>query len=105
LIFVKIAKHDEVFKDVYDFYINWSNVFPANYYDLPRKQKFDVLSKVKGINPADFTNEITRSTIESIQAIKVIQENNGELGANRYIISNNESALNVMETFAMLRLS
>jgi phosphoenolpyruvate carboxylase len=75
------SKIHEVFKDVYDFYINSaSNVFPANYYDLPRKQKFDVLSKVKGnLNPADFTNEITRSTIESIQAIEVIQENNGEL--------------------------
>ena len=48
---------------------------------------------------------MTRSTIESIQAIKQIQENNGELGANRYIISNNESALNVMETFALFKLN
>jgi phosphoenolpyruvate carboxylase len=40
----------------------------------------------------------------NLQTIKVIQENNGELGANRYIISNNESALNVMETFALIRL-
>jgi phosphoenolpyruvate carboxylase len=57
------------------------------------------------IDPNDFENEITKSTIESIQAIKVIQEKNGEFGANRYIISNNESALNVLETFAMIRLS
>jgi len=47
---------------------------------------------------------MTRSTVESIQAIKTIQENNGEFGANRYIISNNESALNVMETFALFKL-
>ena len=98
--------HDEVFKDIFDFYSNSSIVFPKNYYDLSENDKFEVLSKVKGnLNPADFPNEITRSTIESIQAIKIIQENNGELGANRYIISNNESALNVMETFAMIRLS
>ena len=65
-----------------------------------------MLSNVKGaLNPDDFENEITRLTIESIQAIKVIQGNNGELGANRYIISNNENALNVMETFALIRLS
>jgi phosphoenolpyruvate carboxylase len=64
------------------------------------------LSNVKGnIDPNDFENEITKSTIESIQAIKIIQEKNGEFGANRYIISNNESALNVLETFAMIRLS
>jgi phosphoenolpyruvate carboxylase len=37
--------------------------------------KFEVLSNVKGnIDPNDFENEITKSTIESIQAIKVIQE-------------------------------
>jgi len=99
--------HDAVFKDVYDFYRNsGTNIFPENYYELTEEQKFEVLSKVEGnLDPKDFENEITRSTIESIQAIKVIQENNGEAGANRYIISNNESALNVMETFALIRLS
>lgn len=98
--------HDEVFKDIFNFY-NSSNldVFPKNYYELTENEKFSALCNAKGnLNAADFSNEITKSTIESIQAIKVIQENNGELGANRYIISNNESALNVMETFAMIRL-
>jgi phosphoenolpyruvate carboxylase len=33
--------------------------------------------------------------------MRTIQSRNGELGSNRYIISNNESALNVMETLAM----
>lgn len=99
--------HDAVFRDIFDFYQKSdSNVFPENYYELDETAKFDALSKVQGdLNPADFENEITRSTIESIQAIKIIQEQNGEEGANRYIISNNESALNVLETFAMIRLS
>ena len=79
---------------------------PENYFDLSETEKLIVLSKVKGkLNPKDFNNDITKSTLESIQAIKTIQENNGEFGANRYIISNNESALNVMETFAMIRLN
>jgi phosphoenolpyruvate carboxylase len=99
--------HNAVFKDVVDYYLNsGSTVFPQNYYDLSENEKIDVLSKVKGkLNPDNFENEITRSTLESVQAIKTIQENNGEEGANRYIISNNESALNVMETFAMIRLN
>ncbi|MCV9928212.1 phosphoenolpyruvate carboxylase [Flavobacterium sp. LS1R49] len=99
--------HDAVFKDVVTYYLKEdSSVFPANYYDLSENEKIAVLSKVKGnLNPSVFENEITRSTIESIQAIKTIQENNGEYGANRYIISNNESALNVMETFALIRLN
>ncbi|MCV9932769.1 phosphoenolpyruvate carboxylase [Flavobacterium sp. LS1R47] len=99
--------HDAVFKDVVTYYLKSdSTVFPANYYDLSEGEKIAVLSKVKGnLNPSVFENEITKSTIESIQAIKAIQENNGEYGANRYIISNNESALNVMETFALIRLN
>ena len=99
--------HNAVFKDVVNYYLNsGSDTFPKNYYELTEDQKINVLSKIKGnLNPADFENEITRSTLESVQAIKTIQENNGEEGANRYIISNNESALNVMETFAMIRLN
>ncbi|OXA95999.1 phosphoenolpyruvate carboxylase [Flavobacterium oncorhynchi] len=99
--------HNVVFKDVVNFYLNSdSNVFPKNYFELTENEKISILSKVKGdLNPSDFENEITRSTLESVQAIKTIQENNGEEGANRYIISNNESALNVMETFAMIRLN
>lgn len=99
--------HDAVFKDVFEHYLTIDpTVFPKNYYELSELEKFDVLSKVKGnLDPEVFENEITRSTIESMQAIKVIQKKNGEFGANRYIISNNESALNVMETFALIRLS
>lgn len=99
--------HDVVFKDVVGLYSNSNTlVFPKNYYELSEAEKFLVLSKVRGnLDSNAFENEMTISTIESIQAIKTIQENNGEFGANRYIISNNESALNVMETFALFRLS
>lgn len=99
--------HNDVFRDIFDFYQkSEATVFPANYYELSETEKFEVLANAKGnLNSADFDNEITRSTIESIQAIKTIQDQNGEEGANRYIISNNESALNVMETFAMIRLT
>lgn len=99
--------HDAVFKDVVAYYLKSDpSVFPPDYYDLSENEKIVVLSKVKGnLNSDVFENEITKSTIESIQAIKAIQLNNGEYAANRYIISNNESALNVMETFALIRLN
>jgi len=99
--------HDAVFEDVVTFYLNSnSDVFPKNYFELTENEKFEILSNLKGnLDPNVFENEITKSTIESIQAIKQIQENNGEFGANRYIISNNESALNVMETFALFKLN
>ncbi|MFV8340396.1 phosphoenolpyruvate carboxylase [Flavobacterium sp. LB3P21] len=99
--------HDAVFNDVVEFYLKTNpDVFPKNYFELKEEDKLKVLSNVSGnLDAAVFPNEMTRLTIESIQAIKIIQENNGEFGANRYIISNNESALNVMETFALFRLS
>ncbi|MES2239181.1 MAG: phosphoenolpyruvate carboxylase [Bacteroidota bacterium] len=99
--------HDAVFRDVFDFYLEkGEEVFPKNYYELSETEKCEVLTKAQGdLNPADFKNEMTKSTIESIAAIKQIQASNGELGANRYIISNNENAVNVLETFALIRLS
>ena len=99
--------HDAVFKDVVQYYLNENTtVFPENYFELTEVEKFEVLSKVSGnLNSKHFEDELTRYTIESIQAIQTIQGNNGEFGANRYIISNNESALNVMETFALFHLS
>lgn len=99
--------HDAVFKDIVSYYLNASSkVFPENYFELTEAEKFNVLVNTSGnLNAIDFEDEMTKSTIESIQAIKTIQDKNGEFGANRYIISNNESALNVMETFALFRLS
>ncbi|WP_281322065.1 phosphoenolpyruvate carboxylase [Flavobacterium aestivum] len=99
--------HDAVFNDIVTYHLkSGSDVFPANYFNLSEEEKFAVLSNAKGdLDLNDFDNEMTKSTLGSIQAIKTIQEKNGEFGANRYIISNNESALNVMETFALFRLS
>ena len=99
--------HNAVFEDVVNFYLNsGSKVFPENYFQLTEDEKIDVLSNAKGnLDTTVFDDEITRSTLESIQVIKKIQESNGESGADRYIISNNESALNVMETFALFHLN
>lgn len=99
--------HNKVFKDIVNHFVtNAKSDFPSNYSELNETEKFQVLEKVNcDLQPNAFQDELTISTLESIRAIKTIQEKNGELGANRYIISNNESALNVMETFAMFKLS
>ena len=79
--------------------------FPENYTHLSEKEQIEILAIVKGsIDPKSLTDKTSVSTIESIYALKEIQLRNGERGANRYIISNNQTALNVMETFAMLNL-
>ena len=79
--------------------------FPADFDSLSEEKKMDFISKLHfDFSNHNFENEITRSTLETIKLIREIQNKNGENGCNRYIISNNESALNVIETFAMFRL-
>ncbi|WP_088323841.1 phosphoenolpyruvate carboxylase [Polaribacter tangerinus] len=79
--------------------------FPKNYLTLNENEQIKVLSQIKGaVNPEILTDKIAVKTLESMYAMKKIQQRNGERGANRYIISNNQTALNVMETFAMLNL-
>ena len=99
--------HHTVFKDVVNIQLQKeSGIFPKNYWDLSEKEQINVLSKIAGtIEVSDYKNEIAVKTLDSIKAIKTIQKNNGEKGANRYIISNNQSALNVMEVYAMLKLT
>jgi len=98
--------HNLVFDDIFAFdQKEQLHIFPKNYSALNEDDKITILDKISGkLNPSDFASEITRSTLESIYAIKNIQEKNGEFGANRYIISNNESALNVLETFSLFKL-
>ncbi|MFK8298065.1 phosphoenolpyruvate carboxylase [Capnocytophaga cynodegmi] len=80
-------------------------ILPENYGELSDKKQYECLVNAKGIlNSGDFSDELTKQTIESIYAIKEIQKLNGERGANRYIISNNQSSLNVLEVLTMIRL-
>jgi len=98
--------HHEAFKQIVkDLQNTGDTTFPKNYEFLPEEEQIEILAVVKGsIDPKMLTDDTSVSTIESIYALKEIQARNGERGANRYIISNNQTALNVMETFAMLNL-
>ena len=94
--------HQEVFEEIVQ---KSSAIFPTNYLQLEESEKLTVLSNLKGkISSSDFESEVVQNTLSSIEAMKIIQQENGEMGCNRYIISNNESALHVMETFAMIQL-
>lgn len=80
-------------------------VLPYNYSSLSDADKIKLLGSIEGkINPADYTETITKDTIESIYAIQAVQEMNGEAGCHRYIISNCQTAVNVMELYALIRL-
>ena len=96
--------HNKVIQTIFQ-YLEKQNSELAGYLNLSEVDRMEVISKLSGTISSDlFEDEMTKQTIDSILAIKKIQENNGELGANRYIISNNESALNVIETFGLFSL-
>ena len=77
-----------------------------NFDELSEIDKINLLSMVKGnINTKTITNKLLASTLKSIRSMKIIQKLNGEKGSNRYIISNNQSALNIIEVFSLFRLS
>lgn len=95
--------HESVFQDIID---KNPKLFTVNYNTLNEEEKIKILSKVSAdLKEEDFDNHETKITLSSINAIKTIQESNGELGCNRYIISNNEMAIHVMEALALFRLS
>jgi phosphoenolpyruvate carboxylase len=96
--------HSSVFNDVIN---NYFKKELRNKYEKQEKdQKIQSLSLLKGkIDSAKFKNETSKSTIESIELIKQIQDSNGEKGCHRYIISNNNSSINIFEVFTMIRLT
>lgn len=99
--------HHAVFTTVIDHLIaKGGSSFPDNYHDLSESEQIEILSKANDdIENLDvFEDEMVKNTLKTIAVIKKIQKSNGELGANRYIISNNQTALNVMQLFAMLKI-
>ena len=99
-------KHEQFFNDMVNALLeNGSDIFPKNYHELPEHEQIKILSKVEGsVDLSLIKDEETLMALETIKAIKTIQETNGEQAANRYIISNNQSTLHVMQLFAMLKL-
>ena len=96
--------HSSVFNDVIN---NYFKKELSNKYEKQNKdQKIQSLTLLKGkIDSAKFKNETSKSTIESIELIKQIQDSNGEKGCHRYIISNNNSSINIFEVYTMIRLT
>ncbi len=79
-------------------------IFPDNYESLEENEKIKLLTHLKTTGKIPFEDDLTEDTLASVRAVKTIQEKNGEAGCNRYIISQCNSALNVMEVFGLFLL-
>ncbi|WP_397363672.1 phosphoenolpyruvate carboxylase [Olleya sp. R77988] len=98
--------HHAVFTNMIDSMIESGNkAIPSNYHELSEKEQVKTLSEVNGkVDLSLIKDEDTLKALRTIEAIKTIQSTNGEKATNRYIISNNQTTLNVMQLFAMLKL-
>ncbi|HTQ26863.1 MAG TPA: phosphoenolpyruvate carboxylase [Puia sp.] len=81
-------------------------LLPDGYDSLPAPEKIKILCHANGLAQPDiYEDDLVKDTLRTIAAIRTIQEYNGEEGCNRYIISQCNSALNVMEVYGLFLLS
>ena len=97
-VFNEIVSHSEIQK--------YLNGLPLNYKDLSEEERCKVLPNLIGdLPPEIFSDKITHQTLDSVRAMQAIQKTNGERGCNRYIISNCQTLENILELFALCRIS
>jgi phosphoenolpyruvate carboxylase len=80
------------------------NLIPKNYKGLSAEEKMNVLGNISGKANPELYEGIVKDTILSMSAVKDIQQYNGREGCSRYVISQCNSALNVMEVFGLFLL-
>jgi phosphoenolpyruvate carboxylase len=101
-----IRQDSSVHSAVLESFAGKAGELPALYPSLGEDEKIQLLS---GLPPADENafngDSLQKDTIEAIKAIKQIQFYNGREGCNRYIISQCNSALNVMEVYGLFQLA
>ncbi|MDR5590146.1 phosphoenolpyruvate carboxylase [Christiangramia sp. SM2212] len=95
--------HQEVLEEISKLH---PDLIPSNYNELSDSEQIDLLSNVQAkIDPEKMEDGMAKSTISSIYAMQEIQEKSGELGANRYIISNCGSVQGVLQPFSFIRMT
>jgi phosphoenolpyruvate carboxylase len=83
----------------------WASIFKEGYSALTTTEKTAFIMHLPEELPvADYKHAAAQDTLNSIQAMHTIQGINGELGCNRYIISQCNSALDVLEVYGLFLL-
>ena len=100
-----IRQDSSIHKKVFQALASEGQILPVDYSKLTEEKKIEFLtSNTEVITEKDYNDPIINDTLESIKAIKLIQEYNGEPGCNRYIISHCSTALNVLEVYGLFIL-
>lgn len=83
-----------------------TGILPADYNSLDEQGRIKVLT---GFNPGQIKvsleDDVEQDILDVIRDIRIIQQQNGEEGCNRYIISHCTSASNVLEVYTLFLLT
>lgn len=99
-------KHDAVWKAIIEkLHVEQKGISFDEYDRKSELEKIKHLLSLKAdIGSLTFDDELVSDTINSVKAIASIQQTNGKAGSHRYVISNCQHALHVMEVFALGKL-
>ena len=101
-----VRQDSSIHVKVIDIIAKKSDVLPSDYSSLSSTDKMKALFAInKNVDESIFTDDVHKDTVRVTAAIKKIQETNGEAGCNRYIISQCNSALNVIEVYGLFLMS
>lgn len=100
-----VRQESSIHNNVLETIAERDDILPKNYASLSDEEKIEALMTCEAdISPAKYEDPLIKDTIETVGAIKKIQQYNGVDGCNRYIISQCNSALNVIEVYGLFLL-
>ena len=92
--------HDKVFHKILT--LIFDRKTSDNYSGMSDDEKINFISKLNFLNKkTSYKDKDLINTLGSIEAMKSIQKSNGISGSHRYIISHNQSPMNILEVFNM----
>lgn len=99
-------KHDAVWKAILEkLHAEQNGISFESYSKLSDPEKINHLLSLKAdIGSLKFDDALVTDTINSVKAIATIQQANGRRGSHRYVISNCQHALHIIEVFMLGKL-
>lgn len=99
-------KHDAAWKVIIESLSSQKKFMPYDSYEkLSEEDKIKELLQLKiNLELLTIEDSFTEEVIKTVKTIESVQETNGETACHRYVISNCQSALHVIEVFALCRM-
>ncbi|MEQ1605205.1 MAG: phosphoenolpyruvate carboxylase [Pyrinomonadaceae bacterium] len=90
------SEHEKVWQEIGDASGEY------DYGSLTDTEKIDrLLTASEYASPESLPNELSRDTLRTVAAVREIQQRNGEAGCHRYVISQCQSAVHVVEVIGL----